>query len=105
MNQVPPKTSATFQSSFFRGQQQRKLAYYADILPVRIDSVTDNPLCAGSNENPSISCVIVASTVCVVLEDGDDQTLVRAQLVAGLREAVDSGEFLQRIPSGFLGLN
>ena len=105
MNPVPSKATASLQSSFFRGQEQRKLAYYADVLPVRIGSVTDNPLCAGSNDNPNVSCVIVASTVCVVLEDGDDQTLLRAQLVAGLREAVDSGEFLRRIPPGFLGLN
>ena len=77
---------------------QRRLAYYTDDIPVAINSVTDNPLCAGSAQNPRIMCAIVSSTVCVVLEEGDDPTEVRALLIAGLRQAVDSGDFLRRIP-------
>lgn len=79
--------------------QRRQLAHYTDSIPVTINSVTDNPLCAGSAQNPRIMCAIVSSTVCVVLEDGDDPNGVRALMIAGLRQAVDSGDFLRRIPA------
>ena len=76
----------------------RKLFYYTDDIPVTINSVTDNPLCAGSAQNNQVMCAIVSSTVCVVLEEGDDPDEVRALMIAGLRQAVDSGDFLRRIP-------
>lgn len=76
----------------------RRLAYYSDDYPVSINSVTDNPLCEGQAENPNIKCSIISSTVCVVLEDGDEPGEFRAFMIAGLREAVQTGEFLRRIP-------
>ena len=88
-----------------RLRHQRKLAYYTDLVPAKINSVTDNPLCVGSAENPEIMCAIVSSTVCVVLEDDDDPEAVRALMIAGLRQAVDSGDFLRRIPAEDLQMN
>lgn len=76
----------------------RRLAFYTDDIPVRINTVNDNPLCAGQPQNPNIRCAIVASTVCIVLEEDDDPSDVRALMIAGLRQAVDSGDFLRRIP-------
>lgn len=78
---------------------RRHLAYYSDDLPVTINAVTDNPLCEGQEENPDIQCAIISSTVCVVLEEDDDPAEVRALMIAGLREAVQTGEFLRRIPA------
>lgn len=89
-------------SRYGEGQGQgkrRQLAYYTDNIPVTINSVSDNPLCAGSAQNPRIMCAIVSSTVCVVLEDSDDPNDARALMIAGLRQAVDSGDFLRRIPA------
>lgn len=83
----------------------RDLAYYTDLLPVTIDSVNDDPLCAGSSQNDLVMCSIIGSTVCVVLEDGDVPMKVRTTLISGLRQAVESGEFLNRIPSGDLSLS
>ena len=81
-----------------RRTMRRRLAYYSDDYPVSINAVTDNPLCEGQAENPDIKCSIISSTVCVVLEDGDDPNEVRAFMIAGLRQAVQTGEFLRRIP-------
>jgi len=79
--------------------RERRLSYYTDYIPVAINSVTDNPLCAGAAQNPRIMCAIVSSTVCAVLEEGDDPNEERAIIVNGLRQAVDSGDFLRRIPA------
>ena len=81
-----------------RSSSRRHLAYYSDDYPVAINSVTDNPLCAGQDQNPDIKCAIISSTVCIVLEEGDNPSEVRALMIAGLREAVQTGEFLRRIP-------
>jgi hypothetical protein len=80
----------------------RRLAYFTDDIPVIINSVSDNPLCNGSEQNQEIRCSIVSSTVCVVLEEDDDPNVVRTILITGLRTAVDSGEFLTRIPPEYL---
>lgn len=81
-----------------RPAQTRRLAYYTDDIAATINSVTDNPLCAGSAQNSQIMCAIVSSTVCVVLEEDDNADEVRNLMIAGLRQAVDSGDFLRRIP-------
>ncbi|CAB9501886.1 expressed unknown protein [Seminavis robusta] len=93
----PPQQSVSLQQHHHDGR--RRLAYYTDDYPVIINTVSDNPLCNGSSQNQAVMCAIVSSTVCVVLEDGDDPEEVRNTLITGLRIAVDSGDFLGRIPA------
>ena len=73
--------------------QSRQLAYFSNDFPVAITSVVDNEDCEGSDVNPEVMCATIASTVCAVLEDGDDPAEVRATMVAGLQYAVESGDF------------
>jgi hypothetical protein len=74
---------------------QRKLVYYTDsFLPV-INSIIDNPYCASASE---WECAIVDSTVCVVLEEGDDEEAVQAAILDGIAAAVLDGSFVAAIP-------
>ena len=75
-------------------QQGRHLAYFSNDYPVSINSVIDKPEgCTGSESNPEIMCATISSTVCAVLEEGDDPTEVRAVMISGLQYAVKSGDF------------
>ena len=81
-------------------RSDRRLVFYTDDIPATIDSIYDGPvlLCPGGAESEASRCTIVSSTVCVVLEPGDDETQVRNVLVRGLGQAIDSGEFEANVP-------
>lgn len=74
-------------------EQSRQLAFFSEDYPVAINSVTDKADCEGSGVNPDVMCATIASTVCAVLEEGDDPAEVRATMVSGLQYAVESGDF------------
>jgi hypothetical protein len=71
----------------------RRLVFYTDDYPVIINAIVDNPFCEAG-----VSCSIVSSTVCVLLEEGDDEEEVRDVLVDGIREAILNGDFEAAIP-------
>jgi hypothetical protein len=76
-------------------QLSRQLVFYTDEFPVTIDGIFDNPFCGAT---PPILCAIVASTVCTLLEDGDDEDQVQKVLLEGLEESVDNGDLNAAIP-------
>lgn len=74
---------------------RRRLVYFTDeYLPV-INFVIDNPFC---REPPEFSCAVVDSTVCVILEEGDDEEEVRTALLRGIEESILDGSFQAAIP-------
>jgi hypothetical protein len=87
------KTSLEVQRSM------RKLVIYTEQYPITIDSIIDNTFCPGNVENPSTQCAVVSSTVCVLLEPGDDVQQVRTILVRGIQDAVQNGDFEAAIPA------
>lgn len=76
------------------GQQHRNLVYYTDEYPVIIERIvdveTDCP--AGSN------CLLVISTITVVLEPGDVQGDVSDAIVNGIQASFLDGSFFAAIP-------
>jgi hypothetical protein len=81
-------------------RRSRRLVFYTDDIPATIVLIADAPLflCPGGIKTSSSRCVIISSTVCVVLGPKDDEKEVRATLVQGLEEAINSGEFEDNIP-------
>jgi hypothetical protein len=45
-----------------------------------------------------INCAVVDSTVCVLLEEGDDEEEVRTALLDGIEESILNGSFQDAIP-------
>lgn len=79
----------------------RRLVYYTDEFPVEITQIVDSNICPGLiGQEDFINCAVVSSTVCVVLEEGDDPIEVRATIVNGLEEAFMNGDFTDNIPTG-----
>ena len=58
-----------------------------------IDDIIDNPFCPDDT-----SCAIVISTVCVMLEAGDDEMEVTDALLDGIKDSINGGEFDAAIP-------
>lgn len=81
-------------------RRARRLVYYSDEFPVQITRIVDSAICPGSIMNDFISCAVVSSTVCVVLEPGDDPAEIRRTIVNGLEEAFMNGDFINNIPTG-----
>jgi hypothetical protein len=54
-----------------------------------------NPLC---DDLPEFECSVVDSTVCVLLEEGDDEEEVRSSLLAGIEQSILGGSFQAAIP-------
>lgn len=78
----------------------RRLVYYSDDYPVEIKMIVDSNGCLMNKVNATnaLRCAIVFSTVCVVLETGDNPLKIRDTLVRGLAAAIESGEFEATIP-------
>jgi len=64
-------------------QQHRNLVYYTDDYPVTIDRILD----VETNCAPGQNCLLVISTITVVLEPGDDPDLVNDVLVKGMQDS------------------
>ena len=75
---------------------RRRLAFLSDAWPPTIDAVVGNPFCEPVTDLRE--CAIVASTVCVLLEEGDDREMVREAVLRGIEEFIASGEFEDSIP-------
>jgi hypothetical protein len=90
-----PSEKATLEGQ----RSRRKLVIYTEQFPITIDSIIDNTFCPGNVENPSTECAVVSSTVCVLLEPGDDVQQVRTILVRGIQDAVQNGDFEAAIPA------
>ena len=81
-------------------RQRRRLVFYSDMYPPEIRSIVDNPVCSQTNApiGITIKCAFVSVKVCVILEEGDEPLLVRSALLAGFKNAIQSGKFEAAIP-------
>jgi hypothetical protein len=84
--------------------QRRRLVIFRDDVPATIQSISDAPLllCPGNSKEKNIRCTIVSSTVCLILNENDDESQVRNIVIQGLAEAIDNGEFEANIPLDLL---
>jgi len=80
-------------TSFFSGQQRRNLVYYTDEYPVTIDRIIDIESC-----DPGFSCLLVISTIIVLLEAGDDPTQVNDAIVSGIADSFSDGSIYSTVP-------
>ena len=72
----------------------RNLVYYTDQYPVTIDRILDIETgCA-----PGANCLLVISSITVILEDGDDPDAVNGAIVSGLQDSFEDGTFFAAIP-------
>jgi len=78
-------------------QNSRRLVFYTKDFPVTINSVLDNNQFCG-RFSTDVQCAIIASTSCVILEEGDDEQQVRSGLLAGIGLRITNGEFEAAIP-------
>jgi hypothetical protein len=74
----------------------RRLVYYTDEFPSTVYNIRQNFICDGAQEG--VLCSVVEQFTCVVLEEGDDRAVVQAVLSAGIREAINNGDFEKAIP-------
>lgn len=81
-------------------QGSRRLVYYSDDYPVEVTRIVDRNNCPTNDIDGvnTLRCAIVSTTLCVVLEDGDDPVLIRRTLVTELGEAIEDGSFEDKIP-------
>lgn len=73
----------------------RRLAFYTDEFEPIINSIFDNPFCENIED---FQCMVVDSTVCVLLEEGDDEEMVRTVLLDGIEQSILDGSFQDAIP-------
>lgn len=94
-----PKTQVRRRAAYLpagdSAEHGRKLAFYSDDFQPVINSIFDNPFC---DNLPELKCAVVDSTVCVMLEEGDDEEMVRAVLLDGIEESILDGSFQAAIP-------
>ena len=74
----------------------RRLAFYTDSYPPVINSIFDNTFCQVAE---GILCAVVDSSVCVILEKGDDEVEVKDALLNGIAKSIRDGSFESAIPS------
>jgi hypothetical protein len=79
---------------------QRRLVYYTDEIPSTVYNIRQNYMCDGAEEG--VLCSVVEQNTCVVLEEGDDRALVKEVLSAGIREAINNGDFEKAIPPQYI---
>jgi len=76
--------------------QQRNLAYYTPENPVTITRVLD--IYSGCPVGQK--CVLIISSIPVVLEPGDDPDEVKGVIAGGMQRSVNDGSFFAAIPAG-----
>ncbi len=84
-------------TSLFSSQHKRNLVYYTDEYPVTIDRIIDVESC-----DPGFSCLLVISTIAVMLESGDDPTLVREAIGNGIEDSFLDESIYSTVPSEVL---
>jgi len=87
---IPPPR---FRDTVYLGHN-RNLAHFDAANPVTTDSVLEKTYdCPGNN------CLLIISTITVVLDEDDDQDTVRSAIVDGFKASVDDGSFAAAVPS------
>lgn len=76
--------------------QQRNLAYYSSGYPVTITRVLD--IYSGCPIGQK--CVLIISSIPIVLEPGDDPDEVKGVIAGGMQRSVGDGSFFAAIPAG-----
>lgn len=71
--------------------RKRHLVFFSEEYPTVINAILDEPFCPATIVDPMVLCALVSSTVCVVLEEGDDEDFIRMVLIDGLRDAINNG--------------
>jgi hypothetical protein len=79
-------------------RSSRELVYFTDEYAEKINLIFNNPFCVLTNPDPDVMCAIASSTVCVLMEKGDNEEDVREVLIDGIEEAIENGEFAAAIP-------
>ena len=74
--------------------RRRKLVFYSDEWPVTIDAIIPNPFSCPTNSD----CAVVSSTVCVLLEEGENEVSIREFVLDGIETAIESGAFEAAVP-------
>ena len=74
--------------------QQRNLVYYTDEYPVTIDRIID----IDTPCDPGQNCLLVVSTITVMLEEGDDPAEVYDAINDGMKSSFGDGSFFAAIP-------
>ena len=68
--------------------------YYNDEYPIIIDRILDIETgCA-----PGANCLLVISTITLLLEEGDDPAVVNEAIVSGMQDSFQDGSFFAAIP-------
>jgi hypothetical protein len=91
---LPQSPSATTSEDSW-GTISRRLVYYTYEFQPVINNIVDNPFCDAPE---GFLCAVVDTTVCVILEEGDDEDEVRNTLLAGISTAIEDGTFSAAIP-------
>ena len=80
--------------------RSRRLVFYTDEYPSEVVDIIelDNPIIENRLCEEGANCMIVQQISCVVLEEGDNEFVVRLALQNGLRQAVNNGDFAAAIP-------
>jgi hypothetical protein len=91
-----PDTSSQRDTSIDNNVNNRRLAFYTDSYPPVINNIFDNAFC---QESEGIVCAVVDSSVCVMLEEGDDEFEVKYALLTGIQKSIQDGSFESAIPS------
>lgn len=76
----------------------RRLAFYTDSYPPVINNIFGNPFCPDSPDG-EIVCSVVDTSVCVMLEEGDDEDEIKDSLIDGISNSIQDGSFENAIPS------
>ena len=76
--------------------RSRRLVFFTDEYPNQVRNLVENFLC--SSDETDVICLIVQQVSCVLLESGDDPDVVSFTLRNGLRDSINSGEFVLAIP-------
>ena len=90
-----PRSSSLSSEVATTGARRRRLVYYTDVFEPAINTIFDNPLCSAPE---GFLCAVVDSTVCVILEEGDDEDEVQLALLNGIGAAIEDGSFFAAIP-------
>jgi hypothetical protein len=69
--------------------------YYTDEHPVVIDRILD----IETGCDPGTNCLLIISTITVILETGDDESVVEKAVTDGMNESFKDGSFNSLIPS------
>lgn len=64
---------------------RRRLVYFTENLPIRVDWLADNPFCPS---NSSSNCVLLKFDICIVLETGDIALDIRKKIIGDLPSGI-----------------